>query len=504
MLFNSYIFILFFLPVTLIGYFTLNKYAYGKKGMPGVLWLFLMSMWFYGYEKPEYLVLILGSIVVNYTIGRIILYGKQKKVNSRKLQKWSVFLGVLWNLGILFYFKYADFFLDSIEDYFHAEWNVDVALPLGISFFTFQQISYIIDCYRAENGLDYNFFEYAAYVAFFPQLVAGPIVMHSELVPQLQDREKKRINYVNMSVGLYAFALGMGKKVLIADTLSKVVNVGFTQYKGLNSASAFCIMLSYTLQIYFDFSGYCDMAVGMAKMFNIDLPYNFNSPYKSKSIGEFWDRWHMTLTRFFTHYVYIPLGGSRKGKLRTYLNTMIVFVLSGIWHGANWTFILWGMMHGVMMTVQKIGKDLKIGFGNLPSYLRKIVDVIKVFVTFMIVNLAWIYFRADSIKKANNFIKRLFVGGWELNSNILDKMNDMIEVRLLGRFGLNAVLDVYPWIPYVTILAILTWAVLFMKNTQEKLLTNKYNIQRSIVTIGLLVWCIVSLSDVSEFLYFNF
>lgn len=504
MLFNSYIFILLFLPVTLIGYFTLNKYAYGKKGMPGVVWLFLMSLWFYGYEKPEYLVLILGSIMVNYTIGRIILSLKRKAADNKKQQKWTVFSGVIFNLGILFYYKYADFFLDSIEDYFHAEWNVDVMLPLGISFFTFQQLSYVVDCYRAENGLDYNFFEYAAYVAFFPQLVAGPIVMHSELVPQLQDKTKKVMNYANMSSGLYAFALGMGKKVLIADSLSKAVNVGFLYSRTLNSASAFCIMLSYTLQIYFDFSGYCDMAVGMAKMFNIDLPYNFNSPYKSKSISEFWDRWHMTLTRFFTHYVYIPLGGSRKGKLRTYLNTMIVFLLSGIWHGANWTFMLWGIMHGAVMTAEKIGKDLQVGFGELPSCFRRIVDVVKTLITFFVVNLAWVYFRADSIKKANAFIKRLFVGGWDLDSRILEKINDMIEIRLLGRFGLNAVLEVSPWIPYVVILGILTFAVFFMRNTQEKLQTNKYNIQRSIVTIGLLIWCILSLSDVSEFLYFNF
>ena len=305
MLFNSYIFILFFLPITLIGYFALNKYAYGKKGMSGIIWLFLMSLWFYGYEKPEFLILILGSILINFGISRVILFEKNKKPNCLQLQKWTMFFGVAFNLGILFYFKYADFFVDSIEDFFHAEWNVEVALPLGISFFTFQQISYIVDCYREEKGLHYNFFEYAAYVAFFPQLVAGPIVMHSELVPQLQDKKNKVINYTNMSSGLYAFALGMGKKVLIADTLSKVVNVGFAQYKSLSSVAAFCVMLSYTLQIYFDFSGYCDMALGMAKMFNVELPYNFNSPYKAKSISEFWERWHMTLTRFFTQYVYI-------------------------------------------------------------------------------------------------------------------------------------------------------------------------------------------------------
>ncbi len=504
MLFNSYIFILFFLPVALIGYFALNKYAYGQKGMAGVIWLFFMSLWFYGYEKPEYLLLILGSIVVNYIIGRVILFCKREKTENRKLQKWIVFSGIVFNLGILFYFKYTNFFLDNIEDYFGKEWYIEVALPLGISFFTFQQLSYVVDCYRDEKGLDYNFFEYAAYVAFFPQLVAGPIVMHSEMVPQLQDKEKKVVNYTNLSVGMYAFTLGMAKKVLIADSLSKIVNVGYMNFWYMNSVSAFCIMLSYTLQIYFDFSGYCDMALGMAKMFNLDLPYNFNSPYKAKSISEFWERWHMTLTRFFTHYVYIPLGGSRKGKLRTYLNTMIVFLLSGIWHGANWTFVLWGVMHGVMMTAEKIIKDLNIRIVPLPKVLKCIVDMVRTVITFLIVNIAWIYFKADEIIYGNYFIRRLFSGGWELDPNMLEKVNDMIEIRLLGRFGLNSFFDVYPWFPYIAILGILMFAVFFMRNTQEKIQTNKYNIQRGIVTVGLMIWCILSLSDVSEFLYFNF
>mgnify|MGYP003307439589 CR=1 FL=1 len=328
--------------------------------------------------------------------------------------------------------------------------------------------------------------------------------MHSELVPQLQDKKNKTINYSNMSVGLYAFTLGLAKKVLIADSLAKVVNIGFLHFHKINSATALCAMLSYTLQLYFDFSGYCDMAVGMAKMFNIELPYNFNSPYKAKSISEFWDRWHMTLTRFFTQYVYIPLGGSRKGKLRTYLNTMIIFLLSGIWHGANWTFIYWGMLHGFLMTVEKIGKDLKISCKRFPKILTRAFNVVRILLTFGIVNLLWIYFRMDSIEEAKFFIKRLFGGGWELKPEMMQKVNDMIEIRLLGRFGLNSFFDMYPWVPYISILLILTFAVFFMRNTQEKLKTNKYNIQRSIVTIGLLFWCIISLSDVSEFLYFNF
>lgn len=504
MLFNSYIFILLFLPVALIGYFALNKYAYGKKGMPGIIWLFLMSLWFYGYQKPVYLILILVSIAINYTIGRILLRYKREKTDNRKKQKGIVWLGILFNLGILFYFKYWNFFLITIDDIWGEDWTVHIALPLGISFFTFQQISYIVDCYKEEKGLDYHFFEYAAYVAFFPQLVAGPIVMHSELVPQLQDKEKKVLNYTNMSIGLYAFSLGLAKKVLIADSLAKIVNVGFQGLRNLNTGTALISMLAYTLQLYFDFSGYCDMALGMAKMFNVELPYNFNSPYKAKSISEFWDRWHMTLTRFFTHYVYIPLGGSRRGKLRTYWNTLLVFFLSGVWHGANWTFMVWGLMHGVLMTLEKIGKDCGIKGKELPRFLQKTGNVVKTVWTFALVNLMWIYFRMADLEDANLVIRKMFSGGFEIKPELLAVVNDMIEFRLVGRLGLNGVFDRYPWLPCAILLSVFTYAVFFMKNTQEKLQTKEYNWVRSVITIGLIVWSVLSLSDVSEFLYFNF
>ncbi|MGN0308746.1 MAG: MBOAT family O-acyltransferase [Lachnospiraceae bacterium] len=502
MLFNSYLFILFFLPITLLGYFTLNRYAYGKNGMAGIIWLFLMSLWFYGYQKPEYLILILGSILVNFLIG-LSLSELKRRGGKKGWQKLTVTIGVVFNLGLLVYFKYADFFLDAIlERLFHFEYYVGVALPLGISFFTFQQISYIVDCYRKEDGLHYGFFEYAAYVTFFPQLVAGPIVMHSELVPQLMEKRNKRINWQNMSRGLYGFALGLGKKVILADTLSKLVSLGFSDIFVLNSASALVVMLAYTLQIYFDFSGYCDMALGIGYMFNVKLPINFNSPYKAGSISEFWERWHMTLTRFFTQYVYIPLGGSRNGRFRTYLNTMIVFLLSGLWHGANYTFLLWGGLHGAFMIVEKIGKDLgiRVSDGKLGKLLRLLYGVL----TFFFVNLAWLLFRADRIRDWQYILKRLFSGEWELGEKFMEAMNKLIEVRLLANLGLRGVFQSYPWLPLVTVLIVLLSAVFLMKNTQEKLEEEKYSFRRSILTILLLVWCIISLSDVSEFLYFNF
>ena len=500
MLFNSYLFILFFLPVTLLGYFALNKFAYGREGLPGMVWLFVMSLWFYGYEKPEYLVLILISILVNFFTGSYI--GRLKEQKKAREKKLILSVGVGFNLGLLFYFKYMDFFLNSIEDFFGAKWGMEVALPLGISFFTFQQISYLVDCYREKEGLKYHFFEYAAYVTFFPQLVAGPIVMHSELVPQLKRKENKTINFGNMSRGLYVFALGLGKKVLVADSLSKIVAIGFTGLSSLSSATALVAMVAYTLQIYFDFSGYSDMALGMGYMFNAELPINFNSPYKAKSIREFWARWHMTLTRFFTHYVYIPLGGSRKGRLRTYANTLIVFLLSGLWHGANWTFVLWGGLHGVLMTLEKVLQDLGL---RLPrGKPGKVCRLLYAAFTFFFVNLAWVLFRSTSIKRAGLFIERLFLGDWQLSEKLFDTVNKLIEVRLFGNLGLGGVFEQYPWLPMAGILILLLLAVFLWKNTQEKMIEEKYTLHRSLITVFLLVWCVISLSDVSEFLYFNF
>lgn len=511
MLFNSYIFILFFLPVTVCIYFIINKIPQLRNTQTDLWWLFLMSLWFYGYSNPKYLLLILSSICVNFLLtGRIAFCRRKEKIKSAR--NWMI-TGIIFNLALIFYFKYYDFFISNMNTLFREDWALKhIALPLGISFFTFQQISYVVDCYREKEIIQYNFIEYAAYVAFFPQLVAGPIVMHSELVVQMCNREKKKVNYENMSQGLYALALGLGKKVLLADSLSKIVNVGYQDIRSLNGISAFVIMVSYTLQIYFDFSGYCDMALGMAKMFNIELPINFNSPYKAKTVSEFWERWHMTLTRFFTHYVYIPLGGNRKGKIRTYLNTLIVFLLSGIWHGANWTFILWGAVHGVFMTVEKMMKDLLKGnnivFRESSSLFHKIISMVGKIIghvyVFVFVNLTWLIFRAESIPWAEIFMYRLKRKGGEISINILEKVNDLLEIRILYRFGLGNVITEYPYLPCVCILIALWLGCLFMKNTQEKLAEKKLGVWRSLVTILLITWSVISLSDVSEFLYFNF
>lgn len=485
MLFNSYVFILAFLPMVLCGYFWLGHFSCRRAQK---IWLILSSLFFYGYFNQSYLVIICGSIISNFFISKGI-----RRCRNKIGAKALLFSGIIFNLGILFYFKYYDFFIENINSVFKTTFMLKhVVLPLGISFFTFQQLSFVIDSYKGETER-YTFLDYALFVSFFPQLVAGPIVLHGEIIPQFEDEKNLRANYENLGHGLYIFAIGLCKKVLIADTLGKVVTYGFTAYEALSSLETMIVVLSYTFQIYFDFSGYCDMANGIAKMFNVSLPINFNSPYKAMSIIDFWNRWHMTLTRFLRQYVYFPLGGSKKGRARTYLNIMIVFLLSGLWHGANWTFVLWGAMHGFMNVLTRAG--IKIW--------EKMHVVFQWLVTFVFINLGWLLFRAESVSKAIYMFKR-----------VASLQSFTISSELMGQLGL-------PELAYFTKLPVLSylvprisnfylWAFLILclflvlnfKNCHE--LAFKPTIWTSVKTSLLMVWCIVSLSGVSVFLYFNF
>lgn len=504
MIFNSYIFILLFLPLALAGYFICNRYFSGKFEQGGLLWLLGVSLLFYAWNLPVFLCLFLPGIAVNYGISRIITGLKHRTSPCKLQQKYWMTTAVIINLLPLLYFKYSGFIADSLEGFFRTDWKISVAQPLGISFYTFLQIAYIVDCYRDEKGFDHTFLEYAVYTSFFPKITMGPIVLHSEIIPQLRDQAKKTPDYNNLSQGLYAFALGLAKKILLADTLAKLVNAGFDTVSELNSLTAIIVALSYTLQLYFDFSGYCDMAVGISRMLNIELPFNFNSPYKAKSISEFWDRWHMTLTRFFTRYVYIPLGGSRKGKLRTYLNTLIVFLLSGLWHGAAWNFVFWGLLHGIFMIIEKISKDLNPGFRKLSGIPRRLLNCVKWLYTFAAVNIMWIFFRAADLDQAKLFLSRIFSGGWHCKESLVSIFNDLIEIRMLKRLGLRPLLEASVDGTLCIFLGILVFSVIFPKNTQEKMLSGKYDWKRSIVTMLLIIWCVISLSDVSVFLYSNF
>lgn len=483
MLFNSYVFVLLFLPLCLLGYFGLNHV---KKYKLAQIFLLGMSLWFYGYFNPSYLLIIISSIVVNYCIYRLM-----EKQGEGSLRKPLMILGVVLNVGILVYFKYMDFFIGNINALFKTDIEfLKIALPLGISFFTFQQLSFIIDAYRGEIA-DYNFLDYANFVTYFPQLIAGPIVTHDELVPQFMDKEKKRFNVDNFAQGIYMFTFGLAKKVLLADTFGDAVTYGFTTIDQLTAVSALIVMLSYTIQIYFDFSGYSDMAIGIGKMMNIDLPLNFNSPYKALTITEFWDRWHMTLTRFLTKYVYIPLGGSRKGSVRTYVNIMIVFLVSGLWHGASWNFVFWGACHGIFMVITR-------GF---KSFFEKLHPVFNWFMTFSFVNVMWVFFRAENFTQALTLLKALVSWNFSLD-NVFIQVFRLAELKkVLSFFRIE---DHYP--AFIITGFFLTAFVLLLgsSNAYEKMQKFKPTFFRWAVTIFLFTWCVFSFAGISEFLYFNF
>lgn len=486
MLFNSHIFVLLFLPVCVFGHFILNHF---KRQTLAQVFLLGMSLWFYGYFNINYLPLILLSIVANYGFYYLFRY-----IEETQHRKVILISGLTVNLGLLFYFKYYDFFIENINAIFGTSFVLkELVLPLAISFFTFQQISFIVDTYRGQV-LKCDLLRYASFVTFFPQLIAGPIVTYDELIPQFSDQDKKRFHWDNFAQGLYLFAFGLAKKVLIADTFGNAANWGFANIGSLDSTNALLAMLSYTIQIYFDFSGYCDMAIGIGKMFNIDLPLNFNSPYKSLTITEFWTRWHMTLTRFLTKYVYIPLGGNRKGTRRTYINVMIVFLLSGLWHGANYTFILWGALHGLFCVITRHAKN----------FFDKLHPVLNWAITFVFINVTWVFFRADSMKDALRLLHRIAkLDFGAVNANITSSFQ-LVEFSTLLYNLIPPLLDTYPRFLVLSFFVFAFFSILGAKNAYERAQNFKPTRMRFAETAILLIWCVFSFAGMSTFLYFNF
>lgn len=487
MLFNSYIFTLVFLPLCLVGYFGLNYL--GKYTLANAF-LFGMSLWFYGYFHPSYLVIMVGSIVGNYLFT--LLLSRLRRPGFRKA---SMVAAVVLNLGVLFYFKYWNFFLENVNRITGASFSaLTITLPLGISFFTFQQIGYVVDAYRGEVPR-YPFLHYACFVSYFPQLVAGPIVTHDELIPQFLDEDKRHFRWENFAQGLYMFALGAAKKVLLADTFGKVSNWGFGDVLSLDTTNALLVALAYTIQIYFDFSGYCDMATGIARMMNIDLPPNFNSPYKALTIVDFWKRWHITLTRFLTKYIYIPLGGNRKGTARTYCNILIVFLLSGLWHGAAYTYILWGLIHGILSIIERKWK----------RWFQALHPALSWGLTFSMIVLTMSLFRSSTVTDFLNLCKV-----------VLHMQFGPISAQVTGAFLLPELKFLMRYIPallyfeyYPGVLILLAYGlamvlILGPKNSREQMLAFRPTPARMLGTAGLLAWCILSFSGVTTFLYFNF
>lgn len=488
MLFNSYIFIFLFLPIALAGYYGINYFKFYRLAN---FFLIGMSLWFYSYFNKNYLIIICGSVVVNFLITKGLEYLRQRK-NTRRLM---LILGICVNVAVIFYFKYYNFFLKNVNILFSKSFELEnIILPLGISFFTFQQISYLVDSYRDEGTEEYRFDEYALFVTFFPQLIAGPIVLHSEMVPQFKNQRNRCFIPQNFAKGMYDFALGLFKKVIIADTFGRAVAYGFGDIGTLSSMEAMIISFSYTFQIFFDFSGYCDMATGIGYMFNIELPQNFNSPYKATSITEFWERWHMSLTRFLKTYIYIPLGGNRKGKFRTYINVMIVYLVSGIWHGANWTFVLWGVLHGVFSCFNRMFK----------SSWEKLNEVTRWAVTFMLVNILWILFRAEDVSSAVLFIKEMFCfSDFSVRQGLYNcfKLTEFKiaeeEISFLSYLP-SRITGFYLWLFILGGFFI----VLNFSNSREK--EFRPTVGKAFMVMFFMLWAVVSLSGISTFLYFDF
>ncbi|MGN0015489.1 MAG: MBOAT family O-acyltransferase [Candidatus Gastranaerophilaceae bacterium] len=398
MLFNSAEFILIFLPVVLIVYHILNKLRLIKIS---TAWLIMASLYFYSSWNINFLPVIITSMLFNYSIGSTLTEKFKFKINK----KYLLIFGIAGNLLILGYYKYFDFLIQNFNYIFHQNFNLmNIIMPLAISFFTFQQVAYLVDSYNGKTK-NYDFLTYCLFITFFPRLMQGPITRAEEMMPQFYNLKTKVCNWKNLSLGLFLFAVGLFKKVVFADMLSKWVVFGFQNIDSITFLESLITVFSYTFQIYFDFSGYTDMALGIGLMFNIKIPQNFNNPYAAIDIQDFWRRWHMTLSRCLKDYVYIPLGGNRKGSLRTYINVFLVFLICGIWHGANWTYILWGIMHGIASIINRLYKLLNI---ELPHALSRLI-------TLIFVSVSWIYFSSPDITTANKmFFKFINILNFDL------------------------------------------------------------------------------------------
>lgn len=404
MLFNSYSFIFLYLPIVLLVFFWLARSSHAF----AAAWLALASIFFYGYWNPAYVGLLLGSIACNYTFGLWLAKAETKGAGRKQLLVFAITA----NLLLLGYYKYTNFFISSINGVAGTHWSLgEIILPLGISFFTFTQIAFLVDTYQGKVK-EYNFIHYTLFVTYFPHLLAGPVLHHREMMPQLQLYKNYQLDWDHVATGLLLFTLGLCKKTLLADSFSPYANAVFdsVQHGTLPTIyEAWAGALAYTMQIYFDFSGYTDMALGIALMFNIRLPINFDSPYKATSIIEFWRRWHMTLSRYLRDYLYIPLGGNRKGKLRRYINLLATMLLGGLWHGAGWTFIFWGALHGLYLTLNHLWREQvtpKISFA-IPARLSALSGGT---LTFIAVVAAWVMFRSHDLAHASVMLSAMFGG----------------------------------------------------------------------------------------------
>ncbi len=512
MLFNSFSFLLAFLPIVAIVYFWLGR----RNNILAATWLGLSSLFFYAWWDYHYLPLLLVSIFFNYLFGWRI-----SEANIATKRHWLA-TGIVCNLALLAYYKYAFFFISTFNEISGYSFTIShIALPIGISFFTFTQIAFLVDTYQGKVK-EYRFIHYLLFVTYFPHLIAGPVLHHKEMMPQFADSRNYQINTTNIAVGLSIFIIGLAKKVLIADNIAPYANDLFNHPISPSFFIAWGGLFAYAFQIYFDFSGYSDMAIGLSRIFGIRLPLNFNSPYKSMNIIDFWRRWHMTLSRFLRDYLYIPLGGNRYGMTRRHINLLITMVLGGLWHGAGWPFIIWGSLHGIYLIINHgwlaISKRINSQSTSIPG------NIIATSITFLAVCFSWVFFRATDLITANEILKGLMGNfGIGIPNAIGIHLGNLRPI--LEKFGIEFYLGggarfIETW-SWISVAAFITF---LLPNTQEIMrqfgpaLDFNFN-QESIslikktwmpnrawaVTLGAIsILCLLSLNKPSDFLYFQF
>lgn len=476
MLFNSYEFIFLFLPITLGIYFWLNK---KRLTQASKAWMVFASLFFYSWWNAIYLPIMIGSILFNFAVGSTITHINGVQTSKKRISsKTMLIFGIIANVLLLGYFKYMDFFIVNLNAMvgMHLDF-IHIVLPLGISFFTFTQIAYLVDAYRDEvKEMDY--LNYTLFVTFFPHVLAGPILHHKEMMPQFDAVRNKVFNTKNITAGMYLFAIGLFKKVVIADTFVVWVTYGYGSADSLTFVTAWTTSLAYTFQLYFDFSGYTDMALAVALLFNIKLPINFNSPYKALSIQDFWRRWHITLSRFLRDYIYFPLGGNQKGSLRTYSNLFTVFLVGGLWHGASWMFVMWGALHGGAIVLHRVWQSMGFKMNALLAW----------FITFNFINITWIFFRAKEWKDAVNVLRGMF------------GFNGLGDITELAEFGALSTIDLV----MMLMVFMIGFSAFFTKNSNQ--MVRALHLNKKSMLFGAFLMCvgILHLSKVSTFLYFNF
>jgi alginate O-acetyltransferase complex protein AlgI len=507
MLFNSYEFLFFFLPVTIAVFFAFSGF---RQVRAAAAWLALVSIFFYGYWSPRYVILLMGSILLNFAAGHAIL--RFRSANKLTLARRILTLAIVTNLSALAYFKYANFFVDSINSALSSHIAIArIVLPIGISFFTFTQIAYLVDTFSGKVK-ETRFVPYTLFVTFFPHLIAGPVLHHAEMMPQFARDETYRFNLQNFLIGVAFFAIGLFKKVILADGIQPFVGPVFEADPGyaLTAIEAWGGVLAYTLQLYFDFSGYSDMAIGLSKMLNVDLPLNFNSPYKAINISDFWRRWHMTLSRFLRDYLYIPLGGNRKGPVLRYANLLTTMLLGGLWHGAGWTFVIWGGLHGLYLVVHQLWQAARERFlGHdltKPSFFSRLLSGL---LTFVCVVVAWVFFRATNLDSATNVLKGM-VG--------LNGLSIPTEWQSLFGAGASRSLDAFGGMRQTVWIALLLAIVWLVPNSQELIgrarsgklaavFAKEHWAWMSLGSFAVVLFLLAAINGSrgsSEFIYFNF